>query len=227
MGEKLGIPYTTSLDSLTAEADIYMVCVKDDALPEVLPKVASRNPDALFVHTAGSVALDVWEGLAKRYAVAYPMQTFSKGVAIDFSDIPFFVEARYAHDAEALQQILSNLSTKVYKATTEQRKYLHLAAVFACNFTNHMYAIAAQIMEENKLPFEALLPLIDETARKVHTLPPTKAQTGPAVRRDRTVMRRQLDLLEDDEMFSMLYKLISMSIENYREPEEDDADDKL
>ena len=105
--------------------------------------------------------MSVWEGHAERYGVFYPMQTFSKQREVDFQEVPFFIEAKRAEDTELLKAIASTLSEKVYEADSEQRKSLHLAAVFICNFTNHMYALAADLLEKYNLPFEVMLPLID------------------------------------------------------------------
>ena len=108
-----------------------------------------------------------------------------------------------------LKELAGKLSPKVYEATSEQRKYLHIAAVFACNFANHMYALSARILEKHHIPFEVMLSLIDETAKKVHELPPAKAQTGPAIRYDENVINRHLDLLADVPDMQELYEKIS------------------
>ena len=144
--------------------------------------------------------------------VFYPMQTFSKQRAVDFATVPFFVEAGGETELKMLKELAGKLSPKVYEATSEQRKYLHIAAVFACNFANHMYALSARILEKHHIPFEVMLSLIDETAKKVHELPPAKAQTGPAIRYDENVINRHLDLLADVPDMQELYEKISKSI---------------
>ncbi len=212
LGKLLSVPYTVSLEEVCGDADVYVVALKDSALENLLPFIIKGREDALFVHTAGSMPMDVWKGYVPHYGVFYPMQTFSKERKVDFQEVSFFLEASGPEELGVLKEMASVLSPKVYEATSEQRKYLHIAAVFACNFANHMYALSARLLEQNGLPFEAMLPLIDETARKVHELSPVKAQTGPAVRSDENVMNSHLTLLEDDSRVRDLYKRISESI---------------
>ena len=165
----------------------------------------------LWVHTAGSMDKEVFAPYTARYGVFYPMQTFSKERETDFDDIPIFVEANHTDDTERLQKLAGRLSTKVYEATSEQRKYLHLAAVFACNFSNHLYALCDRILSEHGLSFETMLPLIRETAAKVADMPPAQAQTGPAIRYDKNVIDKQMALLSDPTM-RQIYDLMSRSI---------------
>ena len=174
--------------------------------------VEGKREEALMVHTAGSIPMNVWEGHVPHYGVFYPMQTFSKQREVDFKEIPFFIEASSAEDAAFLKAIASTLSNRVYDADSEQRKSLHLAAVFTCNFTNHMYALAAELLKKYNLPFDVMLPLIDETARKVHELEPKTAQTGPAIRYDENVIGNHLRMLADDPAMQRLYELLSRSI---------------
>ena len=208
----LSAEYTTELDAVCMDADIYIVSLKDSVLPELIPYLVKNREKSLFVHTAGSVSVDIWKGYALRYGVLYPMQTFSKQRAVNFEEVSFFVEASGAEDLKTLKEIAGLLSPRVYEANSEQRKYLHLSAVFACNFANHMYALSAHLLKQQNLPFEAMLPLIDETARKVHELLPQDAQTGPAVRDDRNVMSSHMDLLSDEPEIRELYEKISESI---------------
>jgi predicted short-subunit dehydrogenase-like oxidoreductase (DUF2520 family) len=140
------------------------------------------------------------------------MQTFSKRREVDFSEVPFFVEADGEETLQELKELAGRLSPNVREATSEQRRSLHLAAVFACNFTNHMYALCDRLLQKHGLPFEVMLPLIDETARKVHELKPHEAQTGPAVRYDENVIGKHLSLLADDPECQELYEKISKSI---------------
>lgn len=204
--------YTTDLSSVVADEQLYIVSLKDAALIELLPEIVAGKEEALWVHTAGSISMDIWKGRVNRYGVFYPMQTFSKQRTVDFSRIPVFVESNSAEDTRFLKDIASVLSERVYEATSEQRKSLHLAAVFTCNFTNHMYALAAGLLNKYQLPFEVMLPLIDETAHKVHELEPRLAQTGPAVRYDRNVIDSHLQMLADEPQMQELYRLISESI---------------
>lgn len=212
LASQLGADALTSLDEVCPDADIYIVALKDNALPDLIPSIVKGREGALFVHTAGSVGVDVWNGYATRYGVLYPMQTFSKERAVDFNSVSFFIEASGAEELALLKEMASLLSSKVYEATSSQRSYLHIAAVFACNFTNHMYALSELLLKKHGLPFDAMLPLIEETARKVHGLSPKKAQTGPAIRGDANVMEKHLGMLSDDEDLQDLYERISKSI---------------
>ncbi|KAA6350760.1 Glutamyl-tRNA reductase [termite gut metagenome] len=212
LAETVEADYTTRLEGLQAEASLYIVSLKDAAFVELLPEIVAGKEKGLWVHTAGSISMSVWEGYVKRYGVLYPMQTFSKQCEVDFQHIPFFIEASNRKDAEYLKSIASTLSNKVYEADSEQRKGLHLAAVFTCNFVNHLYALGADLLEKYNLSFDTMLPLIDETARKVHELPPREAQTGPAVRHDENVMNKHLELLADEPKMQEIYRLLSESI---------------
>jgi predicted short-subunit dehydrogenase-like oxidoreductase (DUF2520 family) len=197
------------LAHIVGNADLYVFAVTDEALREIIARMPP-NP-ALWIHTAGSVPMDVFEGHATRYGVLYPLQTFSKSRPVEFSRIPCFIEAGSPAEEAGLREIAGRLSDCVQTLDSEKRKYLHLAAVFACNFSNHMYALAGRIVSAQGLSAEVLLPLIDETAAKVHVMPPEKAQTGPAVRNDRNVLDRHLSLLTDPSV-QELYQLISKNI---------------
>lgn len=202
----------TDLSKLTNEADVYIVAVKDSVIADVVPSLCMGRESKVFLHTAGSVPMSVFEGMAEHYGVLYPMQTFSKERAVDFSDIPCFVEANDDHSFTVISDLANSISDRVAPLSSDQRRYLHLAAVFACNFTNHCYEVAAEVLRKNNIPFEVMLPLIDETARKVHELEPLKAQTGPAVRYDQNVIRSQAELLKDNPLHRQIYETMSLSI---------------
>ena len=203
------VPCSIDISRVPTDGDLYIFAVKDSALLDLVSRMPSNR--GLWVHTAGSMDMEVFAPYTARYGVFYPMQTFSKERVTDFDDIPIFVEANHTDDTERLQELAGRLSTKVYEATSEQRKYLHLAAVFACNFTNHLYALCDHILSEHGLPFETMLPLIRETAAKVADMPPAQAQTGPAIRYDKNVIDKQIALLSDPTM-RQIYDLMSRSI---------------
>lgn len=218
----LECPFTCSLDEVPEDAQLYIVSLKDSALPEVLPRLLTpKRREALWVHTAGSVPMDIWPAYgATRYGVLYPMQTFSKARAVNFAEIPVFLEASGCVEMKLLHRVAEALSHRVHEADSAQRKALHLAAVFVCNFTNAMYAAGARLLEDHGLDFGMMLPLIDETARKVHTLHPVEAQTGPAVRYDRGVMQSHLDALADYPLYREAYALVSRMIHEVYNTEE-------
>jgi predicted short-subunit dehydrogenase-like oxidoreductase (DUF2520 family) len=206
---RLQTGWTTETDGIIADAGLYIFAVKDDALPELIHRIPGNR--GLWIHTAGSLPVDIFKGHAEHYGVLYPLQTFSKDRETDFKRIPCFIEAGSPEDETRLRLLAGRLSDNVQTLSSEKRKYVHLAAVFACNFSNHMYALADKIVKEQGLSPEVLIPLIDETAAKIHTLSPAKAQTGPAVRYDRNVIDRQTALLTDPVLREM-YQLISKNI---------------
>ncbi len=197
-----------TLEGLPTEADVFVVAVKDSALKDVISQATKGREQQLFVHTAGSMPMSLFEGYTSRYGVFYPMQTFSKERIVDFAEVPVFVEG----ECPQVRQLAESMSHRVYALSSEHRKYLHLAAVFACNFANHCYALSAELLEKHGLPFDVMLPLIDETARKVHGLHPLDAQTGPAVRYDENVIQMQSALLSDTPALQEIYDLLSLSI---------------
>ncbi len=203
---------TNDISQVRNDADLYIVSVKDDVLPGLVPQLCKGRENCVFLHTAGSMPMDVFRGMAIHYGVLYPMQTFSKEVDVRFENIPCFVEANddYAH--EMIISLASSISSRIYEMTSENRKYLHLAAVFVCNFVNHCYSIGADILQQHGIPFDVMLPLIEETARKVHEMSPIDAQTGPAVRYDENVIRNQSSLLKTNLLFKDIYERMSMSI---------------
>lgn len=212
LAAELAAKVCSSPDELP-ESEMYVISVSDDAIPETIKRLCTLQTDAIFVHTAGSVPMSVFEGFERHYGVVYPLQTLSKQRPVDFSRVPLFVEASDDATRFRLLEICDGLSCNVVEMDSETRRKMHLSAVFACNFVNHLYALGERMLEENGLPFELLLPLIDETAAKVHHLSPRRAQTGPAVRGDKKVMERQEQLLEDVTL-RKLYRLMSESIEN-------------
>lgn len=205
--------FTTCLEEISIDADYYLFSVKDSVLEDLIAVLAPRCRKACFLHTAGSIPLSVFapHGLL-RYGVLYPLQTFSQNRNLDMRQVPMFVEASSPALLEELTELASSFSGRVYPLSSEARRKLHLSAVFACNFVNHCYAMAARLLSEEQIPFEALLPLIDETAAKVHQLSPAEAQTGPAVRFDRNVMAAQTALLSAHPLYRDIYELMSRSI---------------
>lgn len=211
--------WTTDFHKLADDAQLYVVSLKDDVLVSRLSDIVRGHEKSLWVHTAGSIPMDIWNGHAEQYGVFYPMQTFSKAREVDFREIPVFVEGNSPQVTDYLKAIAATLSSKVYEATSLQRKCLHLAAVFTCNFSNHMYALADELLKKYNLPFEAMLPLIDETARKVHEIAPRQAQTGPAVRYDVNVMDSHLQMLADEPEMQSIYRELSESIHRLSQKE--------
>tara|TARA_R110002051_G_scaffold127873_7_gene201535 strand:- start:368 stop:1132 length:765 start_codon:yes stop_codon:yes gene_type:complete len=191
------------------KAEIYIIAVSDDSIPEVSNYL--QGYDALVVHTSGSVPI-INLSKNKKKGVFYPLQSFTKGKKVNFKTIPICIEATNKNDYELLKNIAETISDAVYKISSEQRKHLHLAAVFANNFTNYMYTVANDICEENKISFEILKPLIAETVLKIEKISPFEAQTGPARRNDIETMQRHLEQLTTKEKKN-IYKLLSEAIQ--------------
>ena len=207
LADRVGTEWCCDIDALP-QADVVIISIVDSALREIAAKVAAKYPDAIILHTAGSIPMNtLHECGAKRYGVLYPMQTVSKNNVVPLDDVTTFVEGCDEAVAQQVEQLARTISNKVVYATSEQRSYLHVAAVFACNFSNAVYNMAAELLEKHGLPFEAMLPLIDEAARKVHRMSPADAQTGPARRGDENVMSAHKAMLDDE--LSAIYSLFS------------------
>lgn len=216
LANMVNAPYTTDLSTVNTESDIYIVSVKDAVLEQVAAELSKRVGDRLIVHTAGSMPMDILPSC--RRGVFYPMQTFSRQKKVDFSTIPCFLEAQSADDLALLHQFAASITDSIYNMGSNDRRYLHLAAVFCCNFANHCYAIGAELLKEHgNIPFEVMLPLISETASKLYHLSPAEAQTGPAVRWDNNVIDKQITLLSSQPQWQEIYRLISQSIHSASE----------
>jgi predicted short-subunit dehydrogenase-like oxidoreductase (DUF2520 family) len=210
LAEKTEAGYTSRTEEIIGDADVYFIVLKDSAFSEVLPKIAFG--DKLVIHCSGSLPIEVLESYSANFAVLYPLQTFSKNRAVNFSEIPVFIEANNERNLQVISRIAQKLSNIVKIATSEERLHLHIAAVFACNFANHMYSVAESILEKNGISFEVLKPLINETTKKISTMTPFNAQTGPAVRFDQNIISKHLEVLGNDTTLADLYKTISKSI---------------
>ena len=198
---------TTNLDDLKT-ADIYIIAIADDAIA-TFSSLLPKKDNVLVVHTSGSVNMNAIDGRF-RGGVFYPLQTFTKDQLVDFDHIPICLEAQHKEDLVILENLASSISGDTYFIDSEQRKNLHIAAVFVNNFTNHMYYIGHQICSENMLPFQILNPLIEETAKKVSNTFPLQTQTGPAKRKDKNTLAKQLKQVPND--YQKIYKTITESI---------------
>jgi len=212
LAEAVRTDYTTTLEDVINDADIYIVSLKDDALIDLMPRIIAGKENALMAHTSGSLPLDIWPDSIKRKGVFYPLQTFSKQRIVDFRNIHTFIESNNSADYLLLEKLASSVTDEVSELSSEKRRQIHLAAVFACNFTNHMYALAEKLLKQYDMPFSYMLPLIEETEKKAHVLSPREAQTGPAVRYDEKIINKHLELLSNEPEMQEIYQLISKSI---------------
>jgi predicted short-subunit dehydrogenase-like oxidoreductase (DUF2520 family) len=202
------IEAVTDFNRLNKEVDCFIVCVNDDAITSVLKNFPFK--DKLVIHTSGSVGLSVFSGFEK-YGVFYPLQTFSKENPIAFDEVPLCIEGSSKEVVDELLELGNVLSNKVVELNSQQREVLHLAAVFACNFSNYMYQVAHELTTKNKIDFSILLPLINETANKIKKQTPKAAQTGPAKRNDQKIIAKHLTMLENNpnkELYQLITKLI-------------------
>ena len=195
---------------LLPQANVYIYAVKDEALASVVAQVHGKEK-SLHLHTSGSMPITVFGDDKPHSGIFYPFQTFSKARVIeDFSTIPVFFEARGIDDISAVYSLALTITSHIYETTQHDRERLHVAGVYACNFTNLMYTMAAELLRNTHIPFSALLPLIDETAAKIHAMAPRDAQTGPARRGDENVMNHHMELLNDEQR--NIYQLLSEAI---------------
>ena len=203
------IPVVHDLNEL-AVADLYIIAVSDDAIADISEQLPFEN--RLVVHNSCCVSIEVLSS-KNRKGVFYPLQTFTKNKKVDFKSTPICLESESKYDLDLLQKDAGSISGQTFEISSEQRKSLHISAVFVNNFVNHLYKIGYDICTENKVPFDILKPLIRETADKILTLSPNEAQTGPAKRNDSQTIQRHLDFLSDDDQKN-IYKLLTQSIQN-------------
>ena len=205
ISNEFDIPYS---NENLEEAELYIIAVSDSAVENISELI--KNENALVAHTSGSLAKEILKGNYRK-ASFYPLQTFSKTKNLDYSKIPFFIEAEDQIDEKSLFELATIISDNVEVSTYEKRKYIHLTAVFACNFVNHLFARAKEISDSQDLDFNYFLPLINETVEKIYHLDPKSAQTGPAVRGDERVLKLHEELITNEEQLD-IYKTLNESI---------------
>jgi predicted short-subunit dehydrogenase-like oxidoreductase (DUF2520 family) len=197
-----------------SSTDLIIVAVPDHKLKGVLENIKCR-PDTLVIHTAGSIGLDIFPEYLSRNGVFYPLQTFSIGRKVDFRDLPILLESSDIQSSAILEELVTLIGAKTCFVNTEQRIMLHLAAVFICNFTNHMLTGGKLVADKAGIPFEIFYPLLRETISKAIELGPEKSQTGPALRNDQNTIQKHMELLSFSPELKKIYKEITMSIINY------------
>jgi len=206
LAQKLNTNFTNDLTQLKT-ADLIIVSVSDDVISTVLSKLKNTA----IVHTSGSIGIDVFEPNFSDFGVFYPLQTFNKDIELTISEIPFCIEGNSKAFENELIALAKKLSSNVIKMNSTQRKQLHIAAVFACNFSNHMYSIADNLLTEKDIDFRILLPLIKQTIAKLNTNKPKVVQTGPAKRKDIKIIQEHINLIQQEDI-KELYQKISNSI---------------
>ncbi len=201
-----------TIDNFPDQCDLCIICVKDDSISEVANKIPKFG--GILVHTSGSKSIELLEGVADRYGVFYPLQTFTKGKALNYSEIPFFLEGSDDEVLNQLKSVASVVSDKIYEANSDRRRRLHIASVFACNYVNHLWKIADDILCEDGISLDVLHPLIEETVNKIKHFRPSDAQTGPAVREDIAVLDAHINFLSNNLPLRDIYTLLAKSIIN-------------
>ncbi len=207
---QIGANSIVDIADITEDVDLVIIAVKDDAMSVVSAQILPQN-SRIVVHTSGSTDIDLLNAHPKS-GVLYPLQTFSKEIDLDFNEVPLCVEGSDADTQNMLLNLANQLSNKTQIVSSAERIKLHISAVFACNFTNHLYAIAHDLMLESAVSFELLKPLIMETVNKINNHDPKSVQTGPAIRNDTSTMNKHLKILESKPDLHDLYRLISQSI---------------
>lgn len=193
-----------------SECNICIICVSDNVIENIASQLVDHN--AIIVHTSGSIPMSVLARDNGSYGVFYPLQTFTKGSELNYTEIPFFIEASDSQTRDTLRKVASTISNRIYDADSEARKRLHLASVFACNYVNHMFYIADEILKKSSFDINVLLPLINQTIDKVTHISPYEAQTGPARRDDSKVIDNHIKMLSDKPKLANIYSSIADSI---------------
>ena len=207
---KINADFIDSPGKLDSSADLYILAINDETISLVAPKL--HVDSGIVVHTSGSIGMDVLQPFFPRIGVFYPLQTFRKERKLSFSSIPICVEANNHTVETSLLDLASQLSSCVHLINSDQRRVLHMTAVFAGNFTNFMYSIAEDLLHEHGIPFDMLKPLIRQTAENIEYPDLFSMQTGPAVREDSEIMERHRNLIKDHDLYKEIYDLISKSI---------------
>ncbi|WP_338766126.1 DUF2520 domain-containing protein [Bernardetia sp. ABR2-2B] len=221
--ESIKINYSIQqLDFSKTDVDLAILSIADGAFETVLSKLILPK-NCILAHTSGAQPMEMLklanQNQIKNIGVFYPLQTFSKAKEVDFSQIPFCIEANDKKIEEKLTSLAKQFSNKVFQVSSKDRSILHVAAVFACNFSNYLWTISEQILKEKNLPFDMLKPLLEETLQKALEINPSNAQTGPAIRKDEKVIEKHLHMIEEMNLsnsnphFSQIYKLMTESIQ--------------
>ncbi len=189
------------------DTDLIIVCVPDDKIYSVIEKI----PNIPIVHTSGSTSIDIFKDNFSEYGVIYPIQTFNKNIQINFSEIPLCIEGNCKKFERKILKLSNDISESVQLLDSKSREYLHIAAIFACNFTNHLFSISEDILNKHNLSFDIIMPLIKKTIEKLETGNIKNLQTGPAKRKDIKVIKKHLMKIKNND-YKELYKIISNQI---------------
>lgn len=210
LAQKVKAKSVQKIEKMNSETDLFIIAVKDDFVSEVAAKIPGKNP--FIVHTSGTVDLKELKKISSHAGVIYPLQTFTKKSKVDFTRLPILIEGSSSLIEKRILEVTKKLSEIVQRIDSTQRKKIHLAAVFVSNFPNYFYSIAETILKKEKVPFELLIPLIEQVTSNLKTSPPSSNQTGPAVRKDKKTMKRHLELLKNEKEWQKIYRSVSKGI---------------
>jgi predicted short-subunit dehydrogenase-like oxidoreductase (DUF2520 family) len=222
LAAELEADFTNRFEGINKQADVYIIAVSDHGIDDII--LSLRLDNKIVAHTSGSVPMKGMEHISTQYGIFYPLQTLTKHNRISFKDVPVFVEASNATVKDTLTLLAQSIGTKVHYLSSNQRRAVHVAAVFANNFTNYLYGISHQIMDREKLPFDILLPLLQETLNKAKTNDPRDIQTGPARRGDYKTIEEHLHYLDRNESQREVYLVLTESIlTQYRDKKDNEG----
>ena len=213
LAKKVNSTAVKKIEKMNHQTDLFIIAVKDDFIGETAKKIPGKNP--FIVHTSGTVSLKELKKISKNSGVFYPLQTFTGKSTVYLKSVPFLIEGSNSTIEKRISLIGKIISDTVLKINSEQRKKIHLSAVFVSNFPNYFYSIAETILKKEKIPFEILLPLIENVTTNLYHSLPSKNQTGPAIRKDKKTLAAHLELLKANKDWQKIYELISQSILNH------------
>lgn len=202
--------FTEDIQQVSKKGSLYVLAVNDDAVEHLAEQL--HFPHAIVMHTCAMLPMEILEPVSERHGVFYPLQTMTKGHELNFREVPIFIEASSDETGDELYHLAAGISDKVLHADLKKRKTLHLAAVFANNFANHLFHVSAQLLRRDKMALDILMPLIKETVRKAESFQPFDVQTGPAKRGDMKTVEEHLELLNDYPGFREIYLVLTESL---------------
>lgn len=211
LADQVDAQATDDFNNIKKNADVYILAVQDDAIQNLVQELSLSQ--GILVHTSGSVPLDQLEPAAPEVGVFYPLQTFRADQKVDLTQVPICLEASSSAAYQKLEALASTISKQIHHINSEQRKTIHIAAVFLNNFTNHMLACAEELLTEHNMDFDLLRPLLEETWQKVRDHKPSDVQTGPAIRNDRQVITEHLERLKNEPELQAVYRVLTESIQ--------------
>jgi len=218
LADELGTLGTSDPDEVPDQADFYILCVPDAALGSVINKFQAHR--GIWLHTAGAMSMDLFKDIHSHYGVLYPLQTLSKNQPVNLEHTPFLVEGSSQKVRDSIIDLAGLLTSNIQDVSSEARRVIHLAAVFASNFTNHMVHLGQHILNERGLDQKLLDPILEETLRKILAIGAKDAQTGPALRNDLETMQKHVELLKHHPEWEKLYTFISRDIGRSRDKQD-------